>query len=75
MSNPDEHVQEFSSVTEQELQIAENYETEIKNAGATHLSTHRCENHPNTLYIWGPTPTAVEQATTKYTQLQNKHTE
>lgn len=73
MSNPDECVQEFSSVTEQELQIAEDFESKIKDAGATYISIHRREDHPNKLEIWGPTVHAVEQATTKYISLQNKH--
>lgn len=74
MADPDEVVQEFSSLSESELQIAEEHEDEIKNAGATYIHTYRRDEHPNRMEIWGPTQEAVDNATERYIEFQNNHT-
>lgn len=73
MANPDECVQEFSSLTEEELQVAEEFEDEIKDAGATYISIKRSEDSPNKMEIWGPTVESVEEATETYITFQKKH--
>jgi len=71
MSGPDEVVQEFFALTDDEMGVAEAYEEEICEAGASSIFVkYGGDGEPNRLEIWGPTRTDVENATEKYVEYQ-----
>lgn len=62
MANPDEALVEFSSMTEEECQIAVDNKPAIKERGATAVFVKRRDGHPNRIEVWGPTQEAVDRA-------------
>lgn len=75
MADPDEVVREYSSITEAECSLFEEYEDALLEAGATHVYVQRREDHPNRAELWGPTVDAVEAAVERYSELHERELE
>lgn len=73
MSNPDESVNEYISVTNEECNIAEKYKDKIKNNGATFVHITKSKHKPNKIYIWGPNRKSVDRASDCYEKLKDKY--
>lgn len=73
MSKPDESVNEYICVTNEECEVAKKHKDKIKNNGATHVRIIQSKNQPNKIYIWGPDQVSVNKASDYYETLKDKY--
>lgn len=73
MTRPDECLEEYVHLTDEECNIAVENREDIKNKGASCIiiSNNDSDMDPNRVRIWGPTEESVKKAAEYYDKLKN----